>query len=216
LGFFLLILGLGYFKRDFDCGEWAGRKKERYCEKVVVLFLTLWIGEAKKGVDLFVWWGFAKGSRGAIWSQVDRGILVSFFFFFLVLRRGWTKRHWKEGNRSAQKILRINLPQKSRSRFFFLGFCFALCCFAKTLSFVKLLLSVEREREGEKRKKERKRERRECASMDADDGRRKKKTTKKKMSIVNAHSSSRKKQNKHVAPHLQTKTKKTHACFIKI
>jgi hypothetical protein len=45
--------------------------------------------------------------------------------------------------------------------------------------------------------------------MDAGDGRRKKKTTTKKMSIVNAHSSSRKKQNKHVAPHLQTKTKKT-------
>jgi len=87
LGFFLLILGLAIFQKGFWLWRriWAGRKKgERYCEKVVVLFLTLWIGEAKKGVDLFVWWGFGKGSRGAIWSQVAGGIRVSigFFFFF--------------------------------------------------------------------------------------------------------------------------------------
>jgi hypothetical protein len=99
--------------------------------------------------------------------QVDREIRVSSFFFLGVLRRGWTKRHWKEGNRSAQKILWINLPQKSRSRFFFSGFCFALCCFAKTLSFVKLLLSGQREREGETKEREREREKRVCV-----DGRR--------------------------------------------
>jgi hypothetical protein len=162
LGFFLLILGLAIFQKGFWLWRriWAGRKKgERYCEKVVVLFLTLWIGEAKKGVDLFVWWGFGKGSRGAIWSQVAGGIRVSIVFFFWGFAAGLDETPLegrKEGNRFAQKILRINLPQKSRSRFFFLGFCFALCCFAledRTLSFVKLLLSVEREREREREKR---------------------------------------------------------------
>lgn len=172
---------------------------------------------------MFVWWGFAKGSRGAIWSQVDRGILVS-FFIFLVLRRGWTKRHWKEGNRSAQKILRINLPQKSRSRFFFLGFCFALCCFAKTLSFVKLLLSVEREREGEKRKKKRERDRereRETEKRVCVNGRRRWTAEEEDDEEEDVHCQrpllvTKKNKTNTLSHTSKPRQKKTHACFIKI
>jgi hypothetical protein len=88
LGFFYInFFRLGYyFKRDFICGEWAGRKKERYCEKVFVrTFFFDAFGLAKRRrrlTCLFVWWGFAKGSRGAIWSQVDTGIHPGKQFLF--------------------------------------------------------------------------------------------------------------------------------------